>query len=97
MTWDISYSVQYSGVVIVGVVYLFLTSWKLTLVMLAVTPVVLLCASRYGRFVRQISKETQDALALASETAEETISNIRTVRSFSKEEFQDEEYASKLN
>lgn len=38
-----------------------------------------------GRFVQGLQKKFQDELAAASTTAEESIGNIRTVRSFSQE------------
>ncbi len=65
---------------------LVLTSWKLTVVMLAIVPVVVLGARYYGRYIRKLSKRFQDALAAATEVAEETLSGIRTVRAFAQEE-----------
>ena len=65
---------------------LVLTSWKLTLVMLAIVPVVVIAARIYGRYIRKLSKAFQDALASATEVAEETLSGIRTVRAFAQEE-----------
>ena len=38
-----------------------------------------------GRFLKKVKKEFQDKLAHANSTAEESISNIITVRSFSNE------------
>lgn len=64
---------------------LLLTSSKLTLMMLAVVPPVVVGAVIYGRKVRKLSKQSQDALARASEVAVESLSGIRTVRSFSAE------------
>lgn len=71
--------------VIGGTGYLFIVSWKLTLVMLAVVPIVAIFARTYGTYIRKLSKSVQDALAAASDVAEEAISNIRTVRAFSRE------------
>ncbi len=64
---------------------LLITSPKLTLMMLGVVPPVALSAVIYGRRVRKLSKESQDALARASEVAVESISGIRTVRGFAAE------------
>ena len=61
------------------------TSWKLTLVMLAVVPLVAVVAGFYGKLLRRGSKDVQDALALTSEVAEETLAGIRTVRAFARE------------
>ena len=55
-------------------------------------PLVVIGAVCYGLALRRLSKKTQDALARASEVAEECISNIRTVKSFSKEDFEYEKY-----
>ncbi len=68
-----------------SVTMLMLTSSKLTLMMLAVVPPVALGAVWYGRRVRKLSKESQDALAKASEVAVESLAGIRTVRSFAAE------------
>ncbi|MCI0570196.1 MAG: ATP-binding cassette domain-containing protein [Myxococcaceae bacterium] len=69
------------------------TSPKLTLVMLAVVPAVAIGAVAYGRRVRGLSKQVQDSLAQASEVAEESLSGIRTVRSFTAEEAEGHRYA----
>ncbi|MBB75492.1 MAG: ABC transporter permease [Planctomycetaceae bacterium] len=61
------------------------TSWQLTLVMLAVVPLVAIVAGVYGRLLRRGSKDVQDALARTSEVAEETLAGIRTVRAFARE------------
>jgi ABC transporter fused permease/ATP-binding protein len=75
-----------NGVQVVGgMVLLFITSAKLTSVMLLVVPAVALGAVFYGRKVRALSKGYQDALADAGHAAEESLSAIRTVRSFAAE------------
>jgi ATP-binding cassette subfamily B protein len=65
---------------------LLVTSGKLTTIMLAVVPPVALSAVWYGRRVRRLAKESQDALARASEVAVESLGGIRTVRSFAAED-----------
>ncbi|HVE84900.1 MAG TPA: ABC transporter transmembrane domain-containing protein [Myxococcales bacterium] len=71
---------------------LFYTSPKLTLMMLAVVPPVALGAVAYGRRVRGLSRDVQDALAQATDVAEESLSGIRTVRSFAAEELEIRRY-----
>ena len=68
------------------------TSWKLTLLMLAVVPIVAVGAGFYGRMLRRISKEVQDLLAEATSIAEESISGIRTVRAFAREKQEAQRY-----
>jgi ATP-binding cassette subfamily B protein len=69
-----------------ALVLLFHTSVRLTLVMLAIVPPVAIGAVWYGRKVRALARRYQDALADASHVAEESLSAIRTVRSFVAED-----------
>jgi len=50
-----------------------------------------------GRMVKSLQKKYQDKLALASSTAEESISNIRTVRFFSNENKMVSSYGKDIN
>ncbi|MEK7703466.1 MAG: ABC transporter transmembrane domain-containing protein [Myxococcota bacterium] len=68
-----------------GVALLFYTSARLAVIMLAVVPPVAIGAMYFGRQVRRLARKTQDELAKAGEVAEESIANIRTVRSFARE------------
>ncbi len=60
-------------------------SVKLTGLMLAVVPPVALFAVWYGRRVQRLARNSQEALASASEVAVESLGGIRTVRSFAAE------------
>jgi ATP-binding cassette subfamily B protein len=92
---NISIGLRTAATAVGGVFFLFLTSPTLTLLMLAVVPPVALGAVWYGRKLRRLSKEVQDALAAANEIAEEAISGIRTVRSFTAEPAEARRYAVK--
>jgi ABC transporter fused permease/ATP-binding protein len=80
-----------------GIAMLFYTSPALTLVMLAVVPPVAVGAVAYGRRVRKLSKEVQDALAASNEVAEESLSGVRTVRSFAAEKSEVARYRSAID
>jgi ABC-type multidrug transport system fused ATPase/permease subunit len=82
-------------VVLFGIIVLFVINWKLTLVQLCVVPFVAVMARVYGGTIKKLSKKTQDALAEATTTAEESFSSIRTVRSFSREHVQVQQYEEK--
>ncbi len=75
-----------------GIGLLLYTSPKLTLLMLSIVPPVALGAVFFGRKIRTLSRQAQDALANASEVAEETISGIRTVRAFNREDREQSRY-----
>ena len=76
---------------------LIFTSPVLTLLMLVVVPPVSLGAVWFGKKIRNLSKTVQDELARAGEIAEETISGIRTVRSFAKEPMEVSRYAKAIH
>lgn len=82
---NISMVLRNAVLVVGGIALLVYTSPKLTLVMLSVVPPVAFGAVAYGRRVRKLAREVQDALARSGEVADESISGIRTVRSFAAE------------
>jgi ABC transporter fused permease/ATP-binding protein len=83
---DIAMGLRFFASVAGGLFFLVYTSPELTLVMLSVVPPVVLGAVAYGRRVRKLSRDVQDALARGSEVAEETLAGIRTVRAFAAED-----------
>jgi len=85
VTVNISMLVRYFLQIIGSLAIMFAVSPKLTGVLLAVVPIVAIGAQRYGAFVRDMTKKFQDKLADASTAAEESIGNVRTVKSFSQE------------
>lgn len=68
------------------------TSVKLFMLMTLIVPFVAVGAVLYSRFVQGLSRRHQDALAFASNVAEESISNVRTVRALGQEEKQSKMY-----
>lgn len=96
-TVNVSMLLRYALTAAGSVVILALTSWRLTLVMLALVPVTVIGALFYGRIVRKLSRQVQDALAEATTVAEETLSGIRTVRSFAREGEETARYQAKVD
>lgn len=82
---------------IAGVIFLMMTTPKLTLFMLATFPVLVIIAMVFGKFIRKLSKETQDELAAANVIVEETLQSIMTVKSFAGEEYESNRYGKGLN
>jgi ATP-binding cassette subfamily B protein len=93
---NISIGLRSLAQVVGALAFLFWTSPVLTLLMLAVVPPVAIGGMVYGRRVRKLSRDVQDALASASEVAEEAISGIRTVRSFTAEKAETVRYGDKV-
>ena len=96
VTVNVSMALRFGLQAVGSLVLLFLTSWKLTLLMLLVVPFVAIASVFFARAVRGLSRQTQDALAQASEVAEETLSNVRTVRSFVREAQETDRYGAKV-
>jgi ABC transporter fused permease/ATP-binding protein len=82
---NISMALRNIATAIGGVGLLLYTSPRLTLVMLAVVPPIAFGAVTYGKRLRALSREVQDALASSSDVAEESIAGMRTVRAFGAE------------
>ncbi len=78
--------------IIGGIIFLAFTSVKLTLVMVAVVPLVAIFAVVFGRTIRKISKETQDKIAESNTIVEETLQGIANVKSFANEFFESSRY-----
>merc|ERR1712216_783570 len=82
---------------IIGFVICFWYSWKLTLVILSVTPVVLLVMFLQGSCMKVLTEQELNALAGAGSKAQEVLDNIRTVRSFVTEESEIQHYSDRIN
>ncbi len=77
---------------IIGLTIIGLTSWKLTLLMLATFPVAIVVAIFFGKFIRKMSKLAQDALANAGVVVEETLQSVQAVKVFTNEWFETQRY-----
>ncbi|KAJ1534161.1 ATP-binding cassette sub- B member 10, mitochondrial [Nowakowskiella sp. JEL0078] len=64
--------------------------------MMAIIPPVALGAIWYGRLIRVLSRQTQDAFSETSKVAEERLGNLRTVRAFSQEISEISRYANRV-
>ncbi len=82
---NVSMLLRNGAMVVGGLGMLFWTSARLTLVMLTVVPAIAIGAVAYGRRVRKLSREVQDAVGEGGSIAEESLSNVRTVRAFAAE------------
>jgi ABC transporter fused permease/ATP-binding protein len=69
-----------------GVALLIYTSPRLSLLILGIVPPIAVGAVVYGRRIRRLSRQVQDAIAQGQAVAEESISGLRTVRAFDAEE-----------
>jgi ATP-binding cassette subfamily B protein len=89
---NVSMAMRHSLGALGGLVMLLYMSPRLTGAAMAVVPLAVIALVVYGRKIRKLSIQVQDALAAASVVAEESISGIRTVRSFAREPEEMERY-----
>lgn len=75
-------------IIIIGISLLAYLSFKLTLLMLALVPVVVIVAVIFGKKIRGLSKEAQNQVADSNVIVEETLQGIATVKAFVNEAFE---------
>ncbi|WGS60564.1 ABC transporter ATP-binding protein/permease [Vibrio lentus] len=68
-----------------AIIMLFATNIKLTLIVLASVPFILIPILVYGRRVRALSRKSQDSMSDVGSYAGEAIEHIKTVQSYSRE------------
>ena len=68
-----------------ALVMMFVTSLKLSLLVLVAIPIIVLPLVAYGRVVRRLSRKAQDTLAHSSAYASENLGAIRTMQAFGHE------------
>lgn len=68
-----------------ALIMMFVTSVTLSLVVVAVIPMILIPIIVFGRLVRQRSRQAQDSLAQSSALAAENLGAIRTLQAFTSE------------
>jgi ABC-type multidrug transport system fused ATPase/permease subunit len=78
--------------VIGGIILLVVISPKLTLLMLAIVPVVAVAAVIFGRFIRKTSRQVQEKIADSNTIIEETLQGISNVKAFANEFFENKRY-----
>lgn len=73
--------------VVGGIMYLTYVSWKLSLIMLSLIPLITISAVLFGKFIKKLSKEAQDQTASANAIAEESLTGIANIKAFTNENF----------
>ncbi|XP_060173409.1 ABC transporter B family member 27-like isoform X2 [Lycium barbarum] len=96
-TTNLSEALRNLTTALIGIGFMFSSSWKLTLLSLVVVPIISVGVRKFGRYLRELSHETQAAAAVAASIAEESFGAIRTVRSFAKEQYAISGYSEKVD
>lgn len=81
---------------IFGVIIIFLLAPALAGFMLLTFPVLVIAALVFGKYIRKLSKQTQDKLAEANVVVEESLQSIAIVKAFTSELFEINRYTQAL-
>ena len=96
-TTDLAEFLRQVLIVIGGIVFLSLTSIKLTMFMLAIIPAMMLAAVFFGKYIKRFSKQVQEKVAESNTIVEETLQGISNVKAFTNEFFEISRYTKKTN
>jgi len=76
-----------------GLILMFVTSVKLTLLVTGAVVLVMIPLLLFGRWVRTLSRRSQDRIAETSAHASETLNAVQTVQAFTQEDTERQRYA----
>jgi subfamily B ATP-binding cassette protein MsbA len=79
-----------------GIAILFFMNWRLCLLILVLLPLIVLIARFFGRKLKLLSVGIQDETAAASTILEEVFSAIRVVKSFGREPYEFDRFATQI-
>jgi len=83
-------------ILVVGILFLAITTPKLSLIMLLTIPFVVVSAIFFGRYIRKLSKKRQKQLADSNSILGETLQAIQVVKAFANEMFEVKRYNSSI-
>ncbi|MFO7551457.1 MAG: ABC transporter transmembrane domain-containing protein [Haliea sp.] len=93
---SLSMALRSSLTLVGGLVLMFITNVKLSLIITAGVPLVLLPILIFGRRVRRLSTQSQDSIASVGSYAGEIIQHIRTVQSYTSEDRESAAFAGEV-
>jgi subfamily B ATP-binding cassette protein MsbA len=76
-----------------GIIIIIYMNWKLTFMILVLSPLLVLFARFFGRRLKNLSREIQDKLAVSTTVLEENISCIPIVKTFLREKLEVERFS----
>jgi len=94
LSWTLSEFFRQIATLIFGIAFIFWVSVDLSLWMISTFPVLIIFAVFFGRFIKKLSKQTQDELAKTNVITDETLQNISAVKSFTNEGYEYNRYES---
>lgn len=88
-----SFALRNSLTFIGGLTLMFISNIKLSLVVIAVVPVIVFPIIYFGRKVKKLSKQSQDEVASVGAWAGESLLNIKVVQAFTRENLVNQQFS----
>ena len=92
LTNNVATFLQQVLILIGSIGVMLVLNWRLTLFILVLTPLVIAVGGVFGLLLRRTSTQVQDELAGATVIVDEVLQNIRVVKSFVRENYENERY-----
>ncbi|GCL72849.1 ABC transporter ATP-binding protein [Paenibacillus naphthalenovorans] len=74
-------------------VYMLWIDWRLTLLLLAIFPVMILTTKLFGKRIRASFRKVQESIADVSDHLQNTLTGIRLIKSFTAENYESERFS----
>jgi len=88
MSLNLAEFLRQIATIAVGTVVIVVTSPKLSLLLVATYPLLVVLAIVFGRYIRRLSKQAQDSLADSNVVVDETLQSVNVVKAFTNEWFE---------
>jgi ABC-type multidrug transport system fused ATPase/permease subunit len=97
LSFTVGQAIRQCMLLVGGMAAIFITSWKLSLVMACSFPVLVAAAAMFGRSVRRMSREANDRLAATGVIAVESLQAIAAVKSFGNECYESNRFSKSVD
>lgn len=97
LTDNINVILQQTAIMVGSIVVMFIINTRLTLFIIALIPILVGLGFVFGFYLQRISTRIQDELAGSTVVMEESLQNIREVKSFVREEYEIGRYNDAIN
>jgi subfamily B ATP-binding cassette protein MsbA len=97
LTDNINVILQQTAIMVGSIVVMFIINTRLTLFIIALIPILVGLGFVFGFYLQRISTRIQDELAGSTVVMEESLQNIREVKSFVREEYEIKRYNDAIN
>ena len=89
--------VRGSVTLVVALGYMFILSWKLTLIIFATVPILAFIIGAFGKRLREVSREAQTAQGAITDVLEESIRGHKVIKVFGGEEYEGRRFDAAAN